>query len=157
MFEPPSTHGILSGAIVAMLSLGPAPVIAHGVAFQPAAASRSTAMPAAPNVASVVLLVLGKLGVDFSVPEADIKQWLANRQSTPYPALADALLLVLDGKRLRQPVYLDVIAWNYEHGPGASSPRDVSQVDFTRLRAAVLEGYNTRHGQAVRDFHSLLQ
>jgi hypothetical protein len=94
------------------------------------------------------------IGADFSVAEADMRQWLGN-PATPYPAIADALLQLLNGKRLRQPVYLDVIVWNYEHAPGASSPRSVDEVDLRRLRAAVVEGYNTRYGEAVTDFQRL--
>jgi hypothetical protein len=60
----------------------------------------------------------------FSVPEADMRQWL-NNSFTPYPALASALLKLPEDARLRKPVYPDVIAWNYEHAPGASSPRCV--------------------------------
>src|SRR5260221_8191302 len=92
------------------------------------------------------LAALGRVGIDFSVPEADLRQWLGNR-FTPYPALAAALLRLLDGVHLRQPVYIDVIAWNYEHGPGASSPPEIAQVDVMRLKAAVVEGYNTRYGE----------
>jgi len=103
------------------------------------------------------LLALGKVGIDFSVLEADLREWLNNRQYTPYPALAEALLKLLERQRLRKPVYLDVIAWNYEHAPGVSSPRSVADVDFALLRAAVLEGYNTRYGEAVTDFRSLVQ
>lgn len=95
-------------------------------------------------------------GTDFSVPEADLTQWL-NNSLTPYPAIAGALLNLLEGKRLRQPVYLDVIVWNYEHAPGASSPHSVTEVDLPRLRAAVVEGYNTRFGEAVRDFQRPLR
>jgi hypothetical protein len=57
---------------------------------------------------------LGKVGIDFSVLETDLRQWLGNN-FTPYPALAEALLHLLEGTRLRKPVYLDVIVWNYEH------------------------------------------
>jgi hypothetical protein len=112
---------------------------------------------AGPDLASVMLLLLGRAGVDYSVPQGDLKQWLADRRFTPYPALADALLLILAGKQLKRPVYLDVIVWNYEHAPGASSPRDVSEVDFAVLRAAVVQGYNERYGETARDVQSLLQ
>jgi len=108
-----------------------------------------------PFALSDLLRTLVEAGIDFSVAEADMKQWLDNR-STPYPAIANALLNLLEGKRLRQPVYLDVIVWNYEHTPGAL-PRSEGEVDLTRLRAAVVEGYNTRYGEAVTDFQRLSQ
>jgi hypothetical protein len=102
------------------------------------------------------LLALRMVGIDFSVSGAVLRQWL-NNSDTPYPAIAGALLNLLEGKRLRQPVYLDVIVWNYEHAPGASSPRSVVDVDLPMLRTAVVEGYNTRYGEAVRDFQSLVR
>ena len=99
---------------------------------------------------------LRAVGIDFSVPEQSMREWLNNSSFTPYPALASTLLKLLEGKRLRQPVYLDVIAWNYEHAPGASSPRSESDVDLALLKAAVLEGHNERYGEAVTNFEKLV-
>jgi hypothetical protein len=123
------------------------------------AGSEPTVMGAAaePDIASVMVLLLGMAGVDYSVPEADLKQWLGDREFTPYPTLAEALLIVLDGKRLIQPVYLDVIVFKYEQAAAIPSPRDISEVDFMVLRAAVVEAYNERYGETVGDFDSLLQ
>jgi hypothetical protein len=95
-------------------------------------------------------------GVDFSVPDADLLQWLADREFTPYPAMSEALVAMIDGNRLKQPVFLDVIVWNYEHAPGALSPRKVSEVDSLTLRAAILEGYNTRYGAAETSYESIV-
>jgi len=67
------------------------------------------------------------------------------------------LLGLLEDTRLPKPVYLDVIVWNYEHGSGASSPHDIVEVDLARLKAAVVEGYNTRYGESVTDFEMLVQ
>jgi hypothetical protein len=103
-----------------------------------------------------VLGALAAVGIDFSVPEADITNWLTNREFTPYPALAEALLTQLSGNRLRRPVFLDVIAFNYEHTPGVLSPRAVEEVRVGVLEAAVLEGSNTRHGERVASFADLL-
>ena len=103
------------------------------------------------------LLKLRNAGIDFSVPEADLRQWLSDSQTTPYPAISTALLNLLEAKRLRQPVYLDVIVWNYEHAPGVSSPRRVADVNVGRLRAAVVQGYNERYGEAASDFQALVR
>ena len=103
-----------------------------------------------------VLGALAAVGIDFSVPEADLTDWLSNREFTPYPALAEALLTRLGGNRLRRPVFLDVIAFNYEHTPGVPSPRTVDQVHLAVLEAAVLEGSNTRYGEQVASFNDLL-
>src|SRR4030095_5680816 len=102
-----------------------------------------------------LLLALDKVGIDFSVQAADLKQWLNDKQYTPYPALAEALLLLLESKRLQKPVYLDVIVNNYELMPTVSSPRDVTDVDSDLLKAAVIKGHNTRYGEEVRDFENL--
>jgi hypothetical protein len=103
-----------------------------------------------------VLGALAAVGIDFSVSEADITAWLANPEYTPFPALAEALLTRLNGNRLRRPVFLDVIAFNYEHAPGVTSPRAVEQVRVGVLEAAVLEGSNTRYGERVASFAELL-
>ena len=95
--------------------------------------------------------------LDFSVEEADVRAWLGNPDFTPYPAIAEALLSVLAPRPLRQPVFLDVIVYNYEHAPGAVSPRRRADVDVTRLKAAIVEGYNSRHGEALADFTRTLE
>jgi hypothetical protein len=104
-----------------------------------------------------MLLKLRNAGIDFSVPETDLRKWLSDSEFTPYPAIATVLLDLLKGKRLRKPVYLDVIVWNYEHAPDASSPRSVVDVNIGRLRAAVLDGYNERYGEAISDFQTLVK
>ncbi|MGH8604397.1 MAG: hypothetical protein ACREXR_16945, partial [Gammaproteobacteria bacterium] len=114
-------------------------------------------LPTAPTTQpSDTLLALRNVGIDFSVPEADLRQWLNNPSFTPYPALAAVLLNLLEGKRLRQPVFIDVIRAKYEDVLGASSPRSVADVDFALLRAAVLEGHIERYGEAVTDFEGLV-
>jgi hypothetical protein len=103
-----------------------------------------------------MLVALGAAGIDFSVSESDLTNWLNNPEFTPYPALSEALLMLWDGKRLRRPVFSDVIVFNYEHSPGNPSPRKVEDVNFAVLEAAVLEGSNTRSGEAVSSFRDLL-
>jgi hypothetical protein len=97
------------------------------------------------------------VGIDFSVPEADLREWLLNPRFTPYPAMVSVLLKLLEGKRLRQPVFLDVIVWNYEHSPGTPSPRNPGNVNLELLKAALLEGYNERHGTAETDFQDIVR
>jgi hypothetical protein len=127
-------------------------------ATTPNASATASPSDRAPDTdGSSTLLALRKAGIDHSVPEKDLKQWLANPQSTPYPSLAEALLRLLDGKRLRQPVAIDVIVYNYENTPGASSPRSVDDVDLDVLHAAVLEGFNTRHNTSMTRFQGLVE
>jgi hypothetical protein len=102
-----------------------------------------------------ILAALGGVGVDYSVPQAQIRGWIDN-SFTPYRAVSEVLLTLLAGKRLKQPVELDVIVWNYENGPGGSSPRVAADVDPARLRASVVAAYNNRYGSAEQDFQRLL-
>jgi hypothetical protein len=94
--------------------------------------------------------------IDFSVSESDLRRWLGDG-TTPYPGLANALLEMLGGKRLKQPVYIDVIAWNYEHMTGQATQANHATFDLSRLKAAVVEGYNTRHGTSVTGFEGLIE
>jgi hypothetical protein len=101
-----------------------------------------------PRLASSVIDALAAMGVDFSVPEADLKDWLANPEFTPYPALAQALCAL--GVNLKAPVFVDVIAFNYENTPGVASPRSVAEVRQEVLKAAIVEGWNVRYGASIR-------
>jgi hypothetical protein len=107
-----------------------------------------------PHLAPAIIAALGGMNVDFSVPEVDLRDWLANPLFTPYPAISQALLLL--GKRLKAPVFLDVIVWNYEHTHGVASPRTVADVKLDVVKAAILEGSNVRYGTNVSDFEQLL-
>jgi DNA-binding SARP family transcriptional activator len=109
----------------------------------------------APPLAPAIIQALGRAGVDFSVADTTLRTWLANPGFTPYPAVSQFLLL--QGWRLKAPVYLDVIVWNYEHAPGITSPRSVADINPSVLKAAVLEGSNARYGTRVTDFEQLLE
>jgi hypothetical protein len=103
------------------------------------------------------LLRLAQVGIDFSVPEADLRAFLGNPEFTPYPAISEALFTLLGGKILRQPVFLDVIVFNYENTPGVESPRDVADIDFDLLTQATLEGFNERYGESVRSLQEVVR
>jgi hypothetical protein len=105
---------------------------------------------------STRLTELRDKGIDFSVPEADLLDWLNNPEFTPYPAISQAMLNLLGIRRLRKPVFLDVIVFKYEETPGVTSPRKVEDVDLAVLRKAVVDSYNERYGEGVTDFQSLL-
>jgi hypothetical protein len=107
-----------------------------------------------PLLAPGVILGLATIGVDFSVPQGELLEWLANPEFTPYPAIAQALFLLR--RKLKQPVFLDVIAFNYEHAPGVTSPRKIGEVRTRILKKAILEGSNVRYGTNERDFEALL-
>jgi hypothetical protein len=115
------------------------------VSFQPGA----TPLPPAD-----VLAALQEVGVGFSVPEAELRDWLSNAEFTPYAAMAQALLRP---RTLRQPVPIDVIVSNYEQTPGAASPRKVGDVDQNVLKKAILEGYNERYLPPAQSFEEMLR
>lgn len=104
----------------------------------------------------VVIQALNDGGIDFSISRASLVDFLGNPDFTPYPALAAALLKLLNRRALRLPVFIDVIVFNYEHSPGNPSPRRIEDVEFRALEAAVIEGFNNRHGEQNVNFESLL-
>ncbi len=106
--------------------------------------------------AAATIRSLDVAGVDFSVPEAVLIDFLNNPEFTPYPAMAKTLLRLLDGHRLRRPVFIDVIVFNYENTPGVESPRKVEDVDLGVLKNAIVEGFNNRYAETVSDFQVLL-
>ncbi|MBF6346873.1 hypothetical protein IU409_25660 [Nocardia cyriacigeorgica] len=102
------------------------------------------------------LNLLEAVGVDFSVPTPELTEWLRDAEFTPYPALTEALLARLNSRWLRKPVFLDVIAFNYENSAGGPSPRKAVDVKTDVLEAAVLEGFNTRYNDTIPTFDALL-
>jgi hypothetical protein len=102
------------------------------------------------------ILTLANMGIDFSVTEADLRDWLGDPAYTPYPALAGALLTLFRVSRLARPVPIDVVRGFYEDAPGAASPRTLADVDQNRLRAAVLAASNERYSESQTDFAKLV-
>ena len=99
--------------------------------------------------------------LSYLLPPADLLEWLNDPVNTPYPVISEALLQQLGDKRLRKPVFLDVIVFNYEQTPEfpaglPSSPRKLTEVFLPVLRKAVVDGYNDRYGEGVTEFQSLL-
>jgi predicted outer membrane repeat protein len=106
---------------------------------------------------SALLAKLLHRGVDFSVPLHKLESWLANQHYTPYPAISEAIIKLMGNKRLKCPVYIDVIVWNYEHSNGVDSPRKPSHVKLNELKSAIVGGYNTRYAISISRFEDLLQ
>jgi len=102
------------------------------------------------------LAALAAIGIDFSVPEIDLKSWLDTPDFTPYPAISDALLELTRSAGLKCPVFIDVIVFNYENTPGMTSPRKLADVNLDVLKAAIVEGYNNRHGTQHSTFDELV-
>lgn len=108
---------------------------------------------AGPLLAPGMIEALAAMGVDFSVPETDLRDWLGDATYTPYPAVAQALLLT--GRRFTRPVYLDVIVWQYEHAPDTPSPRKVEDIRAELLGAAALAASNERYNRQDTTFDAI--
>ncbi|QBJ25608.1 DUF11 domain-containing protein [Haematobacter massiliensis] len=104
----------------------------------------------------VLLRGLRAAGLDSSVAESDLLSWLSTQPpSTAYPAIITSI--IQNGWRFRQPAFIDVIVWNYEHSPGITSPRLPTDVDTEVLKRAILAASNERNGTTIEDFNALLQ
>jgi predicted outer membrane repeat protein len=106
---------------------------------------------------------LRAVGIDFRVPEADIRDWVVN-QFTPYPAFTGALLTLLKNTGLQKFVNIDAVACDYIRAvnckferPGVQWPHSVAEVDVNRLKAAILAAYNERYGEQVTNFENILR
>jgi hypothetical protein len=126
----------------------------RSVAPPPVSTTSRTAATVGSTDTDTVIQQLADVGVDYTVPRGQMVRWL-NNVHTPYPSLAKALINLLGAAGLQRPVAIDVIAWNYEEM--APRPRRLEDVDFDKLKAAVLGGFNERYGQQVTDFESLLK
>jgi hypothetical protein len=96
------------------------------------------------------------VGVDFSVAEAELRDWLTN-PFTPYPALSEAMLEVLGERGLRRLVHIDVVAFKYEDELGGGFPATAGEVNRDTLRAAILASHNERYDERVPSFELLLR
>jgi hypothetical protein len=112
-----------------------------------------SARPVALSPAQMIV-ALASTNITFSVKESELLDWLSDPVDTPYPALARALLTLMGGRRLNQPVNIDVISADYE---GCQpSPRNPDAVNMDTLRTAVLAASNENNGTGFATFSDLL-
>lgn len=98
---------------------------------------------------------LASVNIDFS--EATLRDQLDNSFSQ-YPQFAEGCLKLLDYHRLKKKVYFDVIFWNYkELGGTIETDSNNGNLDEEILKAAILEGYNTRNGSGAVSFEEILE
>jgi hypothetical protein len=99
---------------------------------------------------------LASVNIDFS--DATLRDELDNSFS-PYRQFAEGCLKLLDYQRLKKKVYLDVIFWNYtkELGGKIEADSDDGDLDEETLKAAILQGYNTRNGSSAVSFEEILE
>jgi hypothetical protein len=105
-----------------------------------------------------LIRTLNAAGIDTTLPRGndELREYLANSEYTPYPAIAQALLDAIGTQRLRQPVAIDAIEFSYGVLAGAPAPNRADLIDVGVLKKAVVEEYNSRYGGEVADFQSLL-
>lgn len=113
--------------------------------------SSATVVPGQPSDPEDTLDALEAAGIS---PGAAEPEWFKN-EYTAYPFIADALLTLVRGKRLSQPLDIDMIVWSYEQG--GDSPRRTADVDLARLKAAALTAHKESYGRSVAAFEDLIQ
>jgi hypothetical protein len=99
---------------------------------------------------------LASVNIDFS--DATLRDELDNSFS-PYRQFAEGCLKLLDYQRLKKKVYFDVIFWNYteELGGKIETNSDDGDLDEEILKAAIIQGYNTRNGSNAESFEEILE
>jgi hypothetical protein len=107
--------------------------------------------PPPPGDSNAKLQALEAAGISRGLIQPD---WLNNEYSA-YPFIGDALLKLLDGKRLVRPVAIDTVVGTYEYQ--TASPRSAAKVDLEHLKASVVATYNETYGETQSDFQALLQ
>ncbi len=99
---------------------------------------------------------LAAVNIVTSVGVPTLLDWLGN-PDTEYPAMAQALLTLLAGRRLQQSVFIDVIVGFYE-GPqylNMPAPHTIGDVNVEALQRAVLDAYNENWGTSWTQFSQL--
>ncbi|OBF50472.1 hypothetical protein A5787_08030 [Mycobacterium sp. 852002-50816_SCH5313054-b] len=101
----------------------------------------------APSSPTDTIAALASANIVRSVDESYLLDWLGNPYSG-YPALAQALLSLLQGRRLEQPVEIDVVNGFYT-GPqylNQPTPLSADTVNIAALTTALLDASNERNG-----------
>ena len=166
-----ATIGGVAAAVLAVVAVVMASVFPSGSDHDTVAPPPPPPPPSSPTVPTAspspqtppsVDAVIDRLvlhGVDYSQPKSVLVSYLNNAEYTSYPALADALLQLLAGNAVRQPVDIFAVVWNYENAPDnpVPEPRRAEDVDLEVLKAAVVENFNNRYGEEAPDFESVLK
>ena len=94
------------------------------------------------------MAALAALNIMTSMGVPYLLDYLGDPQYTEYPAMAQALLTLLAGRRLAQFIYIDVIVGYYEGAPylNLPAPRTVGDVHVDALQTAVVDAYNENWG-----------
>jgi hypothetical protein len=94
------------------------------------------------------MAALAALNILTSMGVPNLLDYLNDPLYTEYPAMAQALLTLLAGRRLQQAIYIDVIVGFYEGAQylNLPAPRTVGDVHVDALQTAVVDAYNENWG-----------
>lgn len=96
-------------------------------------------------------------GIDYSVSDAEIKSWMSNTFSQ-YMQFGEGLLALMDGRKLKAPLYIDVAFWEYGQAGGkVELENPTGALDIAKARNAMLRAFNTRNGASETEFWALLK
>lgn len=103
------------------------------------------------------LAQLREAGIDFSVQEPELLDWLGNEHSE-YMQFSAGLVYLLEGRKLKRPVYVDVVFHDYgQLGGKVEIAIPEGNLDAEKVRSAIVSAHNVRYGENVSDWTSLLE
>jgi hypothetical protein len=106
--------------------------------------------------ADLLLQRLDVAGLDYSVTKSEIMDWLNNSYSK-YIQFGEGLLTLLEGRHLRQPVYIDVAFGEYEQAGGqVQLEAPTGALDSAKAKKALLRAYNERYGTSESTLDTVL-
>jgi hypothetical protein len=124
----------------------------------PSPAPDTTTDMSSPEMSAAVDLLtrLGKAGLDHSVSQSEILGWLAN-PSAMYAQFGEGLIELLDARRPRHPVHIDVAFWFYEDAGGrVDKIAPDGALDPGLASAALVRAYNSRYGTSAASLDAIL-
>ena len=99
---------------------------------------------------------LGTVGLDYSVSQSEILGWLANSDAM-YAQFGEGLIGLLDKRRPKQPVHIDVAYWYYEEAGGqVDEAATDGALDPDLASAALVSAYNNRYGTSAVSLEAIL-
>ena len=101
---------------------------------------------------------LENAGVDTSLRREEIVDFLGNDFSG-YIQFSEGLLTVMEGRRLRRPVFIDVVFFNYGEEEGGVVHLDSPDgaLDAAKVRKALLSSFNSRYGTSETTLDAILE
>jgi hypothetical protein len=109
------------------------------------------------NLPRMRLAELQGAGIDFSVREDEILDWLGNEFSG-YIQFSEGLVALFEGRRLKRPVFIDVVFFEYEQAGGVVAlDAPAGALDAVKAQTALLRAHNVRYGEAATDWAGLLE